>query len=61
MVLWGWGPAAVGIELVIFHPVIKGPVLSRLPHHPFAVPLIFPFPALSSLLQSGPRATRHEL
>ncbi len=42
MVLWGWGPAAVGTELVILHPVIKGPVLSKLPYHPLAVPLIFP-------------------
>lgn len=42
MVLWGWGSAAVGIELVILHPVIKGPLLSKLPYHPLVVPLIFP-------------------
>lgn len=42
MVLWGWGPAAAGIELVILHPVIKGPVLSELPYQSLSVPLIFP-------------------
>lgn len=41
MVLWGWGPAAVGIQLVILD-VIKGLGLSKLANHPLAVPLIFP-------------------
>lgn len=58
MVLWGWGPAAVGTELVILHPVIKGPVLCKLPYRPLSVPLIFsslPSPCYSnqSLEQPG--------
>lgn len=51
MMLWCHSPAAVDIELVILQPVIKGLVLSMLPLHPFAVPLIslsLPSPSFSN-------------